>query len=255
MKKIFTIILTLFVITAFVACGSKENKKNETNTETIGEVAETNENIATGTENSEGEKETVSEDKTDGTVENAATEKESAAQTQKPNNKPQEQQKPAASTNPEIKPETNTETKPEEKPAQTPPADTSTLGKTLLADFNSKAAAGMSVDAIAEALLKNPAIKFSGGSMPIEEGLLAGFDNTEIKGFKNGAVFMPMIGSIPFVGYIFELENAADAPAFIANLKKAANPRWNICVEADETVTGSVGNKVFFVMCPTSLEE
>ena len=52
-----------------------------------------------------------------------------------------------------------------------------------------------------------------------------------------------------------KLENAADVPSFIANLEKNANKRWNICVEADEMVTGSVGNKVFFVMCPTSLEE
>ena len=91
--------------------------------------------------------------------------------------------------------------------------------------------------------------------MPVEEGLLSGFDNAEIKGFKKGAVFMPMIGSIAFVGYVFELESASETSAFISMLKKNANPRWNICVEADETVAGSYGNKVFFVMCPKSLEE
>ncbi|MBQ7040303.1 MAG: hypothetical protein IJN39_07015, partial [Clostridia bacterium] len=105
------------------------------------------------------------------------------------------------------------------------------------------------------ALMENPAIKFMGGAMPVEEGLLSGFDNAEIKGFKSGAVFMPMIGSIAFIGYVFELNDAKDVSSFISNLKANANPRWNICVEAEETVTGSYGNKVFFVMCPTSLED
>ena len=124
----------------------------------------------------------------------------------------------------------------------------------MLADFKTKAS-GSDVVAIAESLLQNPAIKFGGGAMPVEPGLLSGFDNTEITGFKSGAVFMPMIGSIPFVGYVFELENEADAPAFISKLKSSANLRWNVCVEADEMVAGSVGTKVFFVMCPTSLED
>ena len=113
----------------------------------------------------------------------------------------------------------------------------------------------MGTEELANALIENPAIQFMGGAMPVEEGLLSGFDNTEIKGFKSGAVFMPMIGSIPFIGYVFELENQADIPAFISTLKESANLRWNICVTADEMVTGSVGNKVFFVMCPTTLEE
>lgn len=91
--------------------------------------------------------------------------------------------------------------------------------------------------------------------MEIEPGYLTGFDNTEITGFKEGAVFMPMIGTIPFVGYVFTLENAADAPAFISKLKSAANLRWNICTSADEMVAGSAGNKVFFVMCPTEFAE
>ena len=80
-------------------------------------------------------------------------------------------------------------------------------------------------------------------------------DNAEITGFKNGATFGPMIGSIPFIGYVFELEDGVSASDFIANLKKNANLRWNICVEAEEMVAGSSGNKVFFVMCPKAFEE
>ena len=144
---------------------------------------------------------------------------------------------------------------PEESPEvpDKSPEETKTVGNTLLAAF--KANSGGSALSVAESLSANPAIKVPVGAMAIEPGYLTGFDNTEIKGFKEGAVFMPMIGTIPFVGYVFTLENAADAPAFIANLKSAANLRWNICTSADEMVAGSAGNKVFFVMCPTSFEE
>ena len=90
--------------------------------------------------------------------------------------------------------------------------------------------------------------------MPVEEGLLTGFDNAEIKGFEEGSTFAPMIGTIPFIGYVFTLPADADSDAFVATLKDNANPRWNICTEADETIIETVGNKVFFVMCPSSFE-
>ena len=89
--------------------------------------------------------------------------------------------------------------------------------------------------------------------MPVEAGYLPGF-TTEIGGFKSGAMFAPMIGSIPFVGYVFELESEDDVEAFLTTLKDTSDPRWNVCVEADETVMGNYGTKVFFVMCPTSIE-
>jgi hypothetical protein len=108
---------------------------------------------------------------------------------------------------------------------------------------------------IAEALSTNSVVPYSLAAMEIEPGLLQGFDNAEIKGFKEGAVFMPMIGTHPFIGYVFVLENGADTQSFISNLKSNANLRWNICTTADEMVAGSVGNKVFFVMCPSSFEQ
>ena len=93
------------------------------------------------------------------------------------------------------------------------------------------------------------------GAMEVEPGLLSGFDNYEVTGFKSGATFGPMIGSIAFIGYVFELEDGVSASDFIANLRSNANLRWNICVEAEEMVTGSSGNKVFFVMCPKEFDE
>lgn len=126
---------------------------------------------------------------------------------------------------------------------------------TLKAEFVELAKGGESALQIAEKLVTNEIIPFAGGAMEVEPGLLAGFDNYEVKGFKSGAVFMPMIGSIAFVGYVFELEAGADVNAFVNELASNSNPRWNICVEAEETVTGTEGNMVFFCMSPLSFEE
>ena len=104
-------------------------------------------------------------------------------------------------------------------------------------------------------MLADSSIQFMSASAPVSEGLLTGFDNTEIKGFSNGVMFAPSIGTIPFVGYVFELSDGTDADAFVKTLKDSANPRWNICTEAEQTVVEKIGNKVFFLMCPKSFEE
>lgn len=233
MKKIFALLLTMLLLLSLTACRA--------NQPTGGDDAEHAVNISE-TDVTEENQEQAGETDTEETAKPISTPSQSPTKAPaKPSEKPAEQQKPTKA--PEKQPEATT------KPAP------KTLGNTLLADFKEKAAAGMSAQEIAEGLLANGAIAFAGGAMPVEEGLLAGFDNAEITGFKTGVMFAPMIGSIPFVGYVFELENAADTSGFIATLEKNANRRWNICVEADETVTGSAGNKVFFVMCPTALEE
>lgn len=130
-----------------------------------------------------------------------------------------------------------------------------TPANTLKAQFTELAKGSDSALQIAEKLVTNEIIPFAGGAMEVEPGLLAGFDNYEVKGFKSGAVFMPMIGSIAFVGYVFELDAGADANAFVKELTDNANPRWNICVEAEETVSAVEGSKVFFCMSPLSFEE
>ena len=142
----------------------------------------------------------------------------------------------------------------EEKPAEKPQETAKTVGNKLLAEFKSKANSGSALS-IAESLANGGSLPFMAGAMEVEPGLLSGFDNAEITGFKSGAVFQPMIGSIAFIGYVFELEDGVSAKDFIANLKSSANLRWNICVEAEEMVAGSSGNKVFFVMCPKQFEE
>lgn len=226
MKKIIALILALTIVMSFAACGSKTDVENLETDNVIENVVDKVEDEVVPEKNEE----------TDAPVKE-----------EKPEVKPQE--KPAET--PVEKPAEKPVEKPVEKPEEKPVA--STMGQTLLADFKARANKGTVLE-IAEGLLTNSVIQFMGGAMPVEEGYLAGFDN-EITGFKSGATFAPMIGSIAFVGYVFELENEADVAGFISNLQKNANKRWNICVEADEMVTGSVGNKVFFVMCPKATEE
>lgn len=136
-----------------------------------------------------------------------------------------------------------------------PDALADTLGNTLYKEFLNKVKANpdMTVEELANQIIANPVIQFSPVVMPVEAGYLPGF-TTEISGFKSAATFAPMIGSIPFVGYVFDLESEDDVNAFMATLKDTSDPRWNVCVEADETVMGNYGTKVFFVMCPTSIE-
>ena len=139
---------------------------------------------------------------------------------------------------------------PSAAPSETPAGES--MGQALLKDFTDRVNAepALGAEELAKALLENPVIEFTGDALPVEPGMLTGFGNTEITGFAQGAMFAPMIGTIPFVGYIFVLDADADAEAFVQTLKDNADPRWNICTEADETIAEHVGNTVFFVMCP-----
>ena len=128
-----------------------------------------------------------------------------------------------------------------------------TVGATLLNEF--KANPEGTAQEIAERIIGNEIIPFMGGANPIEPGLLSGFDNAEITGFKEGCMFGPMMGTIPFVGYIFVLEDGVDVDAFMTTLKDNANLRWNICTEAEELTVENEGNTVFFLMSPKEFEE
>ncbi len=216
MKKILALLLVLAMATSVIACGKTENNEDNTSVENIEAPVENDETEDVKTE--EGDK-----------VE-----------------KPEESTKPSAT--PSAKPTESA--KPSEKPEETP----KTVGNKLLAEFKSKANSGSALS-IAESLANGGSLPFMAGAMEVEPGFLSGFDNAEITGFKSGAVFQPMIGSIAFIGYVFELDDGVSSSDFVANLKNSANLRWNICVEAEEMVTGVVGNKVFFVMCPKSFEE
>lgn len=154
--------------------------------------------------------------------------------------------------------EATTEAPVEEKAAIiAPTVDANTLGEQL---WNAFVAAKeekpeITAEEMANLLITNEVIQFMGGAMPLEanQEFFTGFGEFKITGYDSGALYMPMIGSIPFIGYIFELPAGADVDAFIKNLNDNADPRWNICVTADQTVVGAYETTVFFLMCPASL--
>lgn len=234
MKKILALILALTMLASLAACGEKPAEAPEKEDAAIGEVQNTPD--ATDDEKAEEKKDDEKDNEKDGKKDPVETEKK-------------EEQK--EETTKQEKPEAEKEEpeKTEEKPAQS-----GTVGNTLLSAFKAKANSGGALG-IAEALAQHESLPFMAGASAVEPGLLSGFDNAQIEGFKEGAMFAPMMSSIAFVGYVFVLEDGVNAADFIANLRKNANLRWNICVEAEEMVTGSVGNKVFFVMCPKQFEE
>lgn len=146
--------------------------------------------------------------------------------------------------------------KQENAPQKETQKEPETVGEILLEDFEQyrKENPEAGVQETADHLLSNPIIQFGGATMTVEEGLLTGFNNAEITGFDEGVMFAPMIGSIPFVGYVFSLPEKADTEAFIQLLTDNADPRWNVCTQADETITGKAENMVFFVMSPAKFE-
>lgn len=87
-----------------------------------------------------------------------------------------------------------------------------------------------------------------------EEGYLAGFTDTEITGFKEAYQIGPMIGSIPFIAYAFEVDES-NVEEFKTMLLDHADLRWNICTEADSKMCVSHGKFVFFIMSPDTFEE
>lgn len=130
--------------------------------------------------------------------------------------------------------------------------DGSSAAQTLLNVFYTEMAnPDVTAEAVANAVMGHESIQFMPMVMPVEE-VFTGFNN-QISGFKEAVQFGPSIGTIPFVGYIFVLEDGADIDAFKANLEAEANLRWNICTAAEEMVCENVGNTVFFLMCPVSL--
>ncbi len=232
MKKLLAFILMFAMVVSLASCGKKEtatDPKDELTSEGTSEIVDiTDDAVTEEEEDTQVEPETV------------------------PETKPQANPE----TKPETKPQTQPQTKPEAKPDASAPQteEPKTLGGILKADFINKASSHSSALSLAEALVSNSSIQFAGMATEVTEGYLTGFNDKEIKGFSQGAMFAPMIGTIPFVGYVFILENEADVSSFTAELKKNANLRWNLCTEAEEMITASSGNKVFFVMCPKSME-
>ena len=148
--------------------------------------------------------------------------------------------------------------------AQTPVEETSeaavsgeSVAQALVAEFKTLAATETDALAVAEALAQSAAVSAIGPAameLELEENYLSGFDNYEVNGFEKVIMVAPMMGTIPFVSYVFTLAEGTDADAFVQGLEDNANLRWNICTMADEMASAVEGNLVFFVMAPASFD-
>ena len=156
-------------------------------------------------------------------------------------------------------PESPEPTKPANTEVLKPQVEENTTGAKLWAEFEQAVTQNNNATPkeIATILVERMADTFFGEATQLEKDaeFFTGFDNYRITGYRDGAVYMPMMGSIAFVGYVFEVEDGTDPAAFLKNLTDNCNTRWNICVEADQVVAGAIGNRVFFLMCPKNMGE
>ena len=113
--------------------------------------------------------------------------------------------------------------------------ETSSEGTKQLKVFEKASESESDIFKIGEALTKtDPELSLE--MAEVEPGWLNGFSE-DVTGFTKGVVVAPIIGSIPYVAYVFE------------ELDEKHNMRWNICTEADEKVSAIKGNLVFYIMC------
>lgn len=129
---------------------------------------------------------------------------------------------------------------------------TDTVASKLYELFETEIATTDDINEVANKLIEAEYFKeVSMTTMEVETGFLNGFE-AEITGFNNGVMFAPMIGTIPFVGYIFETDNTE---LLIDELETNASLNWNICTTADEMLVKAHDNYVFFVMSPYTFGE
>ena len=127
-----------------------------------------------------------------------------------------------------------------------------TIASTLVNQFKEEISKEKDMKKVASTLAENETLQIKLDIASVNKGdYISGFQ-TEIKGFKKAVVMRPFIGTIPFIAYIFEVE---DAQTFSENLRTNADLQWNICTEADNMEIAVVDNYVFFVMAPQSFEE
>lgn len=126
-----------------------------------------------------------------------------------------------------------------------------TVATELVSAFEEHIKNEKDIEKVANAISTNENIKITVEVVNVEKGFLDGFDG-EIKEFSRAYAIKPIIGSQPFIAYIFETN---DATALKDLLKEKANKRWNICTEADELEISVVDNYVFLVMSPTNFDE
>ena len=135
---------------------------------------------------------------------------------------------------------------------QTEKEESKNVAETLSKAFESETKKEKDIEKVAQKIAENDAIIPEVQTFEIaKDDYLAGFAE-EIKGFNKAIGIAPMIGTIPFIAYVFEVDNPEE---FAKTLEDNAQLNWNICTQADEMKTTIVDNYVFFIMSPTNFEE
>ncbi|MBO5007053.1 MAG: hypothetical protein J6C89_06380 [Clostridia bacterium] len=132
--------------------------------------------------------------------------------------------------------------------ATTTADNTTTAGTTEATTTQAPVTSTVTLDVISNAIVEKVAELtnnelFVMGS-PMEAGYLPWFNN-DVTGFSECYVTMPMIGTIPFISYVFRVSDASEAEAFLAKLNADFNLRYVLCNPADTTVTAIHGDLVF----------
>ncbi|MGN0311883.1 MAG: hypothetical protein ACI4CC_03825 [Lachnospiraceae bacterium] len=282
MNKMVALLLMISMLLSLTACGSngRESGANE-NTD----VAESEDQSIVQTEGEDGSTElAISEEEAKPTEDEGSTAEEENSDSQDADKKKETSSTSSSDSKKETsnstgdkkntsgggsseskkdssngsKPDSGKDEKEESPTIIKPSAKSGTMGDTLWNSFQAAVTDDpkISMEELANVLVTDPVIQFMGAVAPVETGAeyFTGFGEYQISGYESAAVFMPMIGSIAFVGYVFDLSDDTNVKKFIKALKDNCDPRWNICVEADQTVVGAVDDKVFFVMCPTGTE-
>lgn len=132
-----------------------------------------------------------------------------------------------------------------------------TIGQRLADDFKAllNPEKMMGARAMADELLKGDYLTFEHATTDVQPGKLKGFGDAEITGFKEGVMIEAKKEEVPFLAYIFTLDDDTDAETFMTALKSKANPQWNTKVKADEMFTERSEKQVFFVMSPKALDK
>ena len=89
----------------------------------------------------------------------------------------------------------------------------------------------------------------------VSEGVLKGFGNAEIAGFKKAVLVSTRSVKLPFLAYVFELEDGTDAENFKQTLKDNVDLKYNGITSADEIIVQDKGDKVVVIITPDKIDK
>lgn len=127
-----------------------------------------------------------------------------------------------------------------------------TIGTILANNFEKEIIKSNDINLVLENLSKTKELDIMMDITKLEEDNknLSGFSK-EITNYNEVYVMRPMIGTIPFISYVFVSDNVNELEK---EIKDSYDLRWNVCTVADSMNMKIVDNYLFFVMSPDSFD-